>query len=229
MELIGWMGSIDRFDRWNRSIGSIGILDVIDRIDRIIRSMDVPIDPIIRSMDARIDPIIRSIDARIDAIIRSMDVPIDRIIRSMDVPIDRIIRSIDAPMDTLHRYGSKGRTFATPTPSTHRPIDRSTDPVDRPRRRRTIRFNSGDALRSSRLRRSAHADASRRPRARSRSTESIERIFSRRLRVTMLAAALRPALTARDSSESSRIATHSFEIRRRRAGETGDERGFVQG
>ena len=78
MELIGWMGSIDRFDRWNRSIGSIGILDVIDRIDRIIRSMDVPIDPIIRSMDARIDPIIRSIDARIDAIIRSMDVPIDR-------------------------------------------------------------------------------------------------------------------------------------------------------
>ena len=206
MELIGWMGSIDRFDRWNRSIGSIGILDVIDRIDRIIRSMD----------------------ARIDPIIRSMDVPIDRIIRSMDVPIDRIIRSMDVPIDTFHRYGSKGRTFATPTPSTHRPIDPSTDPVDRPRRRWTIRFNSGDALRSSRLRRSAHADASRRPRARSRSTESIERIFSRRLRVTMLAVR-RAALTARDSSESSRIATHSFEIRRRRAGETGDERGFVQG
>ena len=190
MELIGWMGSIDRFDRWNRSIGSIGILDVIDRIDRIIRSMDARIDPIIRSMDVPIDRIIRSMDVPIDRIIRSMDVPIDRIIRSMDVPIDRIIRSMDVPIDTFHRYGSKGRTFATPTPSTHRPIDPSTDPVDRPRRRWTIRFNSGDALRSSRLRRSAHADASRRPRARSRSTESIERIFSRRLRVTMLAAAL---------------------------------------
>ena len=45
-------------------------------------------------------------------------------------------------------------------------------------------------MRSSRLRRSAHADASRRPRARSRSTESIERIFARPFRATMLAAAL---------------------------------------
>ena len=221
MELIGRMGPIDRFDRWNRSIGSIGILDVIDRIDRIIRSMDVPIDRIIRSMDVPIDPIIRSMDARIDRIIRSIDARTDRCHHSIDPCTDGYVASVRIK-------GTHIRDTDPIDPSTHRPIDRSTDPVDRPRRRRTIRFNSGDALRSSRLRRSAHADASRRPRARSRSTESIERIFSRRLRVTMLAVR-RAALTARDSSESSRIATHSFEIRRRRAGETGDERGFVQG
>ena len=182
MELIGWMGSIDRFDRWNRSIGSIGILDVIDRIDRIIRSMDVPIDRIIRSMDVPIDPIIRSMDARIDRIIRSIDARTDRCHHSIDPCTDGYVSSVRIK-------GTHIRDTDPIDPSTHRPIDRSTDPVDRPRRRRTIRFNSGDALRSSRLRRSAHADASRRPRARSRSTESIERIFSRRLSVTMLAAA----------------------------------------
>ena len=202
MELID---GIDRLDRFDRLVGSM------ESIDRSIGILDV-IDTINR--------IIRSMDVPIDRIIRSIDVPIDAIIRPIDAPIDAIIPSIHAPMDTFHRYGSKVRTFATPNPSTDRP-------PRRPRRRRTIQFRR--CMRSSRLRRSAHADASRRPRARFRSTESIERIFSRRLCAAMLAAALRPALTARDSSESSRIATHSFEIRRRRAGETGDERGFVQG
>ena len=236
MELIGWMGSIDRFDRWNRSIGSIGILDVIDRIDRIIRSMDARIDPIIRSMDVPIDRIIRSMDVPIDPIIRSMDARIDRIIRSIDARTDRCHHSIDPCTDG---YVSSVRIKGTHIRDTD-PIDPSTDrPIDRPRRptpstmddslqfRRCIAIITITTIRTrrrvstpartfpvDRIDRTHFLTPSPRHHARRRASDRAVR---------------RAALTARDSSESSRIATHSFEIRRRRAGETGDERGFVQG
>ena len=225
MELIGWMGSIDRFDRWNRSIGSIGILDVIDRIDRIIRSMDVPIDRIIRSMDVPIDPIIRSMDARIDRIIRSIDARTDRCHHSIDPCTDGYVSSVRIK-------GTHIRDTDPIDPSTDRPIDRPRRPTpsttdDSLQFRRCIAIITITTIRTrrrvstpartfpvDRIDRTHFLTPSPRHHARRRASDRAVR---------------RPALTARDSSESSRIATHSFEIRRRRAGETGDERGFVQG
>ena len=219
---------------------------MIDRIDRIIRSMDARIDAIIRSMDVPIDAIIRSIDARIDRIIRSMDARIDAIIRSIHAPIDAIIQSIDAAIDAIipidpctDGYVSSVRIKGTHIrdtepidPSTHRPIDRPRRPTpsttdDSLQFRRCIAIITITTIRTrrrvstpartfpvDRIDRTHFLTPSPRHHARRRASDRAVR---------------RPALTARDSSESSRIATHSFEIRRRRAGETGDERGFVQG
>ena len=237
MELIGWMGSIDRFDRWNRSIGSIGILDVIDRIDRIIRSMDARSIP---SLDRWMYRSIASFDRWMYRSIASFDRWMyDRSHHSIDGCTDRS-PSFDRWMYRSIRFIGTDQRDAHSRHRPHRPIDPSTDrPIDRPRRptpstmddslqsRRCIAIITITTIRTrrrvstpartfpvDRIDRTHFLTPSPRHHARRRASDRAVR---------------RAALTARDSSESSRIATHSFEIRRRRAGETGDERGFVQG